>query len=129
MSRCTAGWRAPDCRAGRRPSRLDGCTELPLAPHARWSMTLRKHPKLSPTATPSGRFSRKRNMVIDAIELLNEHGIVHPSRIVSSSMEDGEFCLSIVGYPWWRDEAGDAEGKISFRFSGVTNGNLDLRTL
>jgi len=71
----------------------------------------------------------EENMVIDVIELLNEHKIVFPCRIVSSSMADGEFRLLVEGYPWWRDEAGEGEGKISFRFSGVTNGNLDLRAL
>jgi hypothetical protein len=68
-------------------------------------------------------------MVIDAIDLLREREIVHPSRIVSSFLGDGEFRLSLAGYPWWRDRAGDDEGRIGFRFSGVTSGSLDVRRL
>jgi hypothetical protein len=68
-------------------------------------------------------------MVIDAIELLREREIVFPCRVASSSLADREFRLSVAGYPWWRDEAGDAEGKISFRFAGVTRGSLDMAPL
>jgi hypothetical protein len=68
-------------------------------------------------------------MVVDAIQLLSERGIVHPSRVVSSILAAREFRLSIAGYPWWRNTVGDDEGKISFRFSGVTRGQLDLTAL
>lgn len=68
-------------------------------------------------------------MVVDAIQLLSERQIAHPSRVVSSSMEDGEFRLSIAGYPWWRSQVEDDEGKISFQFSGVTHGQLNLTAL
>jgi hypothetical protein len=68
-------------------------------------------------------------MIVDLIQLLSERKIVHPSRIVSSRMADGEFRLSIAGYPWWRSPVGDDEGEISFRFSGVTSGQLDLTAL
>jgi hypothetical protein len=68
-------------------------------------------------------------MVVDAVKLLSERKIVHPSRVVSSSMAAGEFRLSIAGHPWWRSRIGDDEGKISFRFSGVTHGQLDMIAL
>jgi hypothetical protein len=68
-------------------------------------------------------------MVIDAIQLLSERQIIHPSRIVSASLADREFRLSIAGYQWWRDTTGDNEGQITFRFSGVTRGHLNLPAL
>ena len=68
-------------------------------------------------------------MVVDALQLLSERKIVHPSRIVSSTIAAREFQLSIAGYPWWRNSVGDDEDKISFRFSGVTHGHLDLYAL
>lgn len=68
-------------------------------------------------------------MVVDAIQLLSERKIVHPSRIVSSTIAAREFRLSIAGCPWWRSSVGDEEDKISFRFSGVTHGHLDLTAL
>src|SRR5947207_15471921 len=69
------------------------------------------------------------NMIVDAIQLLSERRIVHPTRIVSSSISTREFRVSIVGYPWWRSTRGDHEDKISFRFSGVTHGHLELYAL
>jgi hypothetical protein len=65
-------------------------------------------------------------MVVDAFQLLNERKIVHPSRIVSSTVAAGEFRVSIAGHPWWRGSVGDGEDRISFRFSGITGGFLDL---
>jgi len=68
-------------------------------------------------------------MVIDTIQLLREREIVFPCRIVSSILADREFRVTVEGYPWWRDQAGDAQSQITFRFAGVSNGNLDLNAL
>jgi len=68
-------------------------------------------------------------MIIDAMDLLRGREIVHPSQIVSSTLADGEFRLSLAGYPWWRDQTGDDDSKIGFRFSGVTSGSLDVKML
>ncbi len=68
-------------------------------------------------------------MVVDALQLLSVREICHPSRVVSASMVAGEFRLSIAGYPWWSSTIANDEGGISFRFSGVTSGELDLTTL
>jgi hypothetical protein len=68
-------------------------------------------------------------MVIDTIQLLREREIIFPCRIVSSILADREFRLTVAGYPWWRDQAGDAESQITFRFSGMGTGNLDLSSL
>jgi hypothetical protein len=68
-------------------------------------------------------------VVVDAVQLLSERRIAHPSRIVSSSIAAREFRLSVEGYPWWRSSVVGEEDKISFRFSGVTHGHLDLYAL
>jgi hypothetical protein len=68
-------------------------------------------------------------MVVDAIQLLSEWKIAHPGRIVSSRMAAGEFRLLIAGHPWWGSPVEDGEDEISFRFSGVTSGQIDLPTL
>jgi hypothetical protein len=65
-------------------------------------------------------------MVVDAIQLLSEREIIHPSRIVSANLADREFRLSLVGYPWWREAGTHDEDQISFRFSGVARGQLNL---
>lgn len=68
-------------------------------------------------------------MVINAMDLLRGREIVHPSRIVSSTLADGEFRLSLTGYPWWRDQPGNDDSRIGLRFSGVTSGSLDVKML
>jgi hypothetical protein len=69
-------------------------------------------------------------MVIDAIQLLLERNIGHPSRIVSAEMVDGQFRLTLAGYPWWRGRPDpDDDGSIRFHFSGVTGGELFLADL
>ena len=68
-------------------------------------------------------------MIVDALELLKEREIVHPSSVVSSHIEAGEFQLVISGCPWWRGEREVTEGQITFRFSGVTDGQMDLPAL
>ncbi len=79
---------------------------------------------------PAARRRRRLDdMIVDAIDLLNEHEIVHPSRVASASVQLGEFQLVIRGCPWWHVKAGDAEGQISFRFSRVSDGQMDLPAL
>lgn len=71
-------------------------------------------------------------MVVDAIQLLREREIYFPCRIVSATLADREFCVTLAGHPWWRDQVGagaDAESQITFRFSDVGKGNLDLNAL
>jgi hypothetical protein len=68
-------------------------------------------------------------MLVEVLQLLSERQIVHPSRIVSSTIAAGEFQLSIEGHPWWRHSPSQDEGRIIFRFSGVTEGELHLTTL
>jgi len=66
---------------------------------------------------------------MDILELLRQREIAHPSRLVSASLSAGEFRLIIEGYPWWRDGAAPAEGRIIMRFAGITSGDLDLAGL
>src|SRR6266446_3128425 len=66
-------------------------------------------------------------MQVDLIELLSRRRIAHPSRVISAALRESELVLILRGWPWWREaKLGLNEGDITFRFTGVADGWLDL---
>jgi hypothetical protein len=65
-------------------------------------------------------------MRVDLTQLLRDRPVVHPSRIVSMTLNDRELCVRVTGYPWWEDRAEKGRnGSIEFIFGDVTDGVLD----
>jgi hypothetical protein len=66
-------------------------------------------------------------MIIDLRDLLRTHKIAHPSRIMAADLRGSELSLFIGGRAWWRGQDGSTTGEeVVFRFSNVSDGQLDL---
>ena len=66
-------------------------------------------------------------MRIDLIELLRSRPIVHPTRIVSTSISSNAVRVTVRGYPWWRDAPSPPEEQsIEFVFEGIARGQIEL---
>lgn len=65
-------------------------------------------------------------MRVNLIELLRDQSVAHPSRIVATTLQDGNLRIHLVGWPWWMNHADQNEERgIEFIFSDVGDGIIE----
>lgn len=66
-------------------------------------------------------------MQVKLAQLLRDRAVVHPSRVVSAGFDGRDLRLSVIGWPWWSEQADRSrDHQIEFLFQGVGNGVLTL---
>ena len=66
-------------------------------------------------------------MRVDLRELLRLKPIMHPTRLVSTSISQGCLRVAVRGFPWWRDVSDSQDEQlIEFLFEGLANGQLSI---
>ncbi len=65
-------------------------------------------------------------MKIDLLSLLASHEIIHPTRLLGFSASRGKLRFELQGYVWWKPVHSPSESNISFIFSEVDAGQLDM---
>src|SRR5271170_1665381 len=66
-------------------------------------------------------------MRIDLTELLRSRPIVHPTRIVATSISRGSLRFAVHGHPWWNSRTvARGEETIEFLFEGITEGDIEI---
>ena len=68
-------------------------------------------------------------MKTDLLDLLRQHEIVHPTRIVAVETSHRQLRITIAGYPWWRATEKAEDERVVLSFDGVQEGLLDAETL
>ncbi|MDO8289046.1 MAG: hypothetical protein Q7T44_07490 [Parvibaculum sp.] len=69
-------------------------------------------------------------MRIELVGLLTQRQIIHPTEIISTSVQANTLRIRVEGYPWWMASPDLSERQsLELIFEGVTQGTLDLEDL
>jgi len=66
---------------------------------------------------------------VNLVDLIAVRPIVNPTRITSFKLVGDVASFALQGASWWGENQANINGKIEFRFEGVTSGSIDLWAL